>query len=269
MKKWKSLFAFLLTLAMMISLNTAVFATEESAPEDGEESSSETEEVPAWKEEKLLIEQEKETIEAEKDALEADKDELEAQLAAAEASEDAALTAQLKEQIAALKEQLFELKAQLKAVIASMQEVMRNRYTKKELEELEGIAAQLGGIDGVTPIGVNSIYLKNRDIKFDTPPVIKENRILIPVRAISEAMGAAVEWDGETKTVTIVKDNTTIVFKLTEGKVFVNDVETEIDVPGSIMNNRTMVPLRFIAEQLDIVVEWDSDTGTAILSEEE
>jgi len=75
-------------------------------------------------------------------------------------------------------------------------------------------------------------------------------------------MGAEVEWNEEEKTVTITKDDKVIVFNLTEETVYVGDVETTIDVPAEIMNNRTMIPLRFIAEQLGLKVEYNEEMQT-------
>lgn len=281
MKKTRRLLALLLALMMVLALQMTVMAVEESDPAGSDETPapevtepSETEEpmdeegVPDWKTEKQLLEDQKDAVEAEKDAVEAEKDALEAQLEAAEESGDATLVADLKAQIKALKEEMTVLKAEMKAILQQMKELVKNKYSKKELKKLEEVADELDELDDVTPMPVDTVYLEDGDVKFDTPPVIKGDRILIPVRAISEAMGADVLWDGEARTVTIVKEEITILFYIDEGTVFVNGVETEIDVPGNIMNSRTMVPLRFIAEQLGLKVIWDSETETAILSEE-
>lgn len=73
---------------------------------------------------------------------------------------------------------------------------------------------------------------------------------------------ALVEWNDEEKIVTITKGETTIKFNLAENKVYVGEDEVLLDVPAEVMNNRTMVPLRFIAEQLGLDVEWDEELGT-------
>lgn len=111
----------------------------------------------------------------------------------------------------------------------------------------------------------------NREgLEFDVQPVIKEGRTLIPVRAITEAMGAKVEYTSETGIVTITSEDGLIVilFYLNEddnGKVTVTkdgattDVTT--DVRPGIINNRTFVPLRFIAETLGLKVTHDPNTG--------
>lgn len=214
----------------------------------------------AFKEQKALIKQQKETIEALKEQLEAQKETLEAQYTQAEASGDQALIDSLNAQIDSLKEQIKACKDDMKAAINVMQDVMKGQYTAEELAQLNAIAESLSAQYGVEILPVENVLAEGGNVKFDTPPVIKEGRILIPVRAVTEAMGADVDWDQDTNTVTITKDSTTIIFDLSDGTVFVNDVQAEIDVPAEVMNNRTMVPIRFIAENLGLGVDWDSDS---------
>lgn len=111
------------------------------------------------------------------------------------------------------------------------------------------------------------IKFNNMNVKFDVPPVIKSGRTLIPVRAI-EAMGAVVLWDAELKLVTITKDDIRIFMDLKNGKVYVVDAdvafkdvktsdEVAIEAKPGMINNRTYVPLRFIAEVLGLKVDYD------------
>ena len=215
-----------------------------------------------WKAAKEVVEQEKDEIEALKDDLEDEIEALEASLEEAEAANDEAAMTELKSQLEALKLKNNEYKLQMKSKIVEMQQIMRNKYTLEELEELDEVSAALGSLENVDVIHVENVLFTTGNAKFDTPPVIKEGRTLIPVRAISEAMGATVEYDVLEKIVTITKDDKVIVFDLVEGTSFVNEIETEVDVTAEVMNNRTMVPLRFIAEQLGLTVEWDQELQT-------
>jgi hypothetical protein len=124
-------------------------------------------------------------------------------------------------------------------------------------------------LKGFTFIDGQRIKVKNKHVKFDVPPVIKGGRTLIPVRAITEAMGAEVEWDAEKYIVTITKDETVIKFYLIEGIVKVNGNEVEIDAPPGLINNRTFVPLRFIAETFGLRVGYDEKTGKIDIDEKE
>jgi len=251
----------------------ATRATIEEKTQDGlTENDSDTEEnlgesigkgkEKPWEATKAVIEQEKNTIEALKDGVEAEHDGLKLKLEEAEAAGDEAAISALKLQIEALKVTENEYKVQMKEKITLMQQVMREKYSIEELESLNKVTEELKGLENVDVIPVENIFMKNGSAKFDTPPVIKQGRTLIPVRAISEALGATVEYNADGKTVTITKDDKVIVLYLGEQKALVNGVETAIDVPAEVMNNRTMVPIRFIAEQLEFEVEWNQELQT-------
>jgi len=115
-------------------------------------------------------------------------------------------------------------------------------------------------------------FLKGRELKdricvngkfldYDVPPVIKEGRTLIPVRAVTRGLGADVDWDEETKTVTITRGEVTIMLKLDTAEYKVNGEKFIMDVPAQLICNRTFVPLRFIAQALGDAVNYDPDTG--------
>ncbi|MGD9567580.1 MAG: copper amine oxidase N-terminal domain-containing protein [Sedimentibacter sp.] len=238
--------------------------TEETEEETVEEGNGKGKNKP-WKESKAAVQLEKDEIGVLRDEVAVEMEELELQLEAAEATGDEATITALKEQLETLKAEKDEYKAQFKAKISEMQQIMKEKYTLEELTELEEVAETLESLDDVAVIPVENVLIGKGEAKFDTPPVIKEGRTLIPVRAISEAMGADVSWNAEEKTVTITKDDKVIVFNLSENKVYVDEAETTIDVPAEVMNNRTMVPLRFIAEQLGLNVEYDEEMQTIVI----
>ncbi len=93
-------------------------------------------------------------------------------------------------------------------------------------------------------------------VVFDTPPIVKNERILVPVRALCERMGATVNWDENAQTVTVTREETTIIFKIDDKVAEVNGVKYDLDVAPEIMNDRTLVPLRFVAENLEYLVVW-------------
>lgn len=107
------------------------------------------------------------------------------------------------------------------------------------------------------------VFLNGTVIRFDSDPVNKGGRILIPVRAITEGMGGEVQYDSKTQTVTITSPevDTEIVFYLATGIVKVDGKEVQIDVKPGIHNNRTYVPLRFIAETFGLKVGYNGNTG--------
>lgn len=100
----------------------------------------------------------------------------------------------------------------------------------------------------------------------DAMPYIFKDRTLVPIRFVSEAMGAEVSWNGDDKEVNIVKGRDTIVTHILSSRATLNGVLYTFDVPAMIKNNRTFVPLRFIAEMLNCDVEWDEGTYTVTIT---
>jgi len=105
-----------------------------------------------------------------------------------------------------------------------------------------------------------SIYLNGEKVILDQPPVIKNGRTLVPLRGVVEAMGATVNWYPNTETIKISTDKLYILnisLQIGSKKVKANLVTDEIDTAPMIINERTYVPLRFIAEVLGAQVNWD------------
>jgi|GEM_PF-2192578 len=92
-----------------------------------------------------------------------------------------------------------------------------------------------------------------------TAPMIISSRTLVPIRAIIEAMGGAIFWDEADRKITIQTANKTIELWVDKKDARVNGVNTTTDVPPQIINGRTMVPIRFVTENLNSGVEWDGE----------
>ena len=153
-------------------------------------------------------------------------------------------------------------------------EKVLNRGQAKKAEK----AAELGKQEGTVNQAKNwgqakkleeRIRVRGMNMKFDIPPVIKEGRTLIPVRAIMNGLGAKVEWNEETKVVTITRDDKVITLNLLTGDAAINGEAVELDVPAEIISNRTFVPLRFVAQTLGEKVNYDNDTGEIDIGEDE
>lgn len=136
---------------------------------------------------------------------------------------------------------------------------------KKEREKLLKEIMKLRKEDGDDTIPV---FIRGDEVKFDVPPVIKEGRVLIPVRAVTESLGADVDWDDETKTVTITKGQNVIKLKLESNIIVVNGKEYEIDSKAQSVNSRIVVPVRYIAMMLGMKVDWD-DSGCVIIDDDD
>lgn len=93
-------------------------------------------------------------------------------------------------------------------------------------------------------------------------PVLEDGRTLVPLRAIFEALGAEVSWDGETGTVTAVKGTTTVTIQIGSYVGWVGDTKVGLEVPPRILEGSTYVPLRFVSESFGAAVAWDGATRT-------
>ena len=106
------------------------------------------------------------------------------------------------------------------------------------------------------------VMLDGRTITFDVQPQIINDRTMVPLRAIFEALGASVDWNSKTKTVTSQKGSTKIELTINSNIMYVNNTKVTIDAPACIIDDRTLVPLRAISEAYSIEVNWDGDNKT-------
>jgi N-acetylmuramoyl-L-alanine amidase len=109
------------------------------------------------------------------------------------------------------------------------------------------------------------IQLDQTVIHSDVSPIIHKDRTLVPIRVVSENLGALVFWNAQDKSVTIRKAELTLVLQMGHLSFLANDQVLHMDVSPTIHEGRTMVPLRFISEQLGLQVGWDSATRTVSL----
>ena len=125
---------------------------------------------------------------------------------------------------------------------------------------------------------VIGVYVNGEVLDADTVPYIKNNRTLVPMRAIFEALGATVSWDDATKTAISTKDRVEITndngvdnirtvqdeVKITIGEkvLYKNGEAIELDCVAEITNDRTMVPVRAIGEAFGCTVNWNNEMKT-------
>ena len=116
----------------------------------------------------------------------------------------------------------------------------------------------------------SDIYVEvNKEVLgFDTPPILEDDRILVPMRFLFQKMGAEVEWQDATQTATATLNNEEVSFSIDNNTAKVNGIAESMDVPARMSNDRTMVPLRFLSENLGYDVQWDEETKTAAITTE-
>lgn len=110
------------------------------------------------------------------------------------------------------------------------------------------------------------VFIDGAPLVMDTPPIIDQGRTLVPLRAIFEALGAEVNWNGADQSVTAIKDDLSLYLKIGSRNAVKNGVPVVLDVPPQIVNSRTLVPLRFVGETLGADVDWVADTRTVLIA---
>ncbi|MDP4119355.1 MAG: leucine-rich repeat protein, partial [Bacillota bacterium] len=112
---------------------------------------------------------------------------------------------------------------------------------------------------------VADVFLNNAQIVFDQKPVIINNRTLVPIRKICEALDLTVDWDETSQTAIITKGSTSIKIQINSTTVYKDNKSVTIDVPAQLIGNRTLVPVRAVSELFNITVEWDSENSRVML----
>jgi iron complex transport system substrate-binding protein len=102
-----------------------------------------------------------------------------------------------------------------------------------------------------------SITVNGAPLQTDAAPYIQDGRVLVPFRALFEALGASVNWDEATRTVTGATNGTEVRLAIGSSTAYVNNNPEALDVPAAISGGRTFVPLRFVGEALGATVQWD------------
>jgi len=109
------------------------------------------------------------------------------------------------------------------------------------------------------------IEINGVDTTTDAPPVIRDGRTLVPIRAIIEAFGGKVGWDDDAKTVSLSLDGDSIKLTIDSYSAYLNGQKHSLSVAPAIIKGRTMLPIRFIAEGFNLGVAWDSDDKTVTI----
>lgn len=108
-------------------------------------------------------------------------------------------------------------------------------------------------------IGSRIVNVDNEAVIYDAAPVIRNDRTLVPIRIVTETLGGKVDWNGATKEVTLHIDGKEI--KMTVGKTL-----EKYGVAPVIIDGRTFVPVRFVADELGATIAWDDATKTVTIT---
>ncbi len=115
-------------------------------------------------------------------------------------------------------------------------------------------------------IGSNVMTVSGEDKSINPPPTVISGSTMVPVRAVSEAFGAEVEWVASTKSVIITLGDSTIILYVNSEDAMVNNESRKVSPAPQIVSGSTMLPFRFIAEALGAEVGWDGATKTITMT---
>ena len=156
-------------------------------------------------------------------------------------------------------EELGQLREAYEAHREAVKLNLRDLSAYQRLAQLHENANQYEGIKA---------FVNGTHPVFDVKPVVTSGRVLVPFRAIAEALEASVEWNEVERVVYVRKDGIEVKLIIDESTAFINDVEYTLDVPAQIMSARTMIPIRFLTEAFGAQVEWDASTQSVIIIKE-
>lgn len=111
------------------------------------------------------------------------------------------------------------------------------------------------------------VQLNGTSLSFDQEPVIENDTTLVPFRAIFEALGMDIEWNNELQTITATKDDLVLELSIGSTTASKSGELIQLSAAPTIIGERTMIPVRFIAESLGMNVEWQSDTSTVEITQ--
>lgn len=132
----------------------------------------------------------------------------------------------------------------------------------KEINEDIDEPLKVGELLKIKPIKPGktiSIEIDGNLIETDQPPYIENDRTFVPIRFIAQALNLEVHWDDDKEMALLKNEDTVIKLKSDSETLEINGENKLIDAPVNVYRGRTFVPVRFIAETLNCIVDWDPD----------
>lgn len=112
------------------------------------------------------------------------------------------------------------------------------------------------------------IWLDGKELKLDVPPEVKNERTMVPIRAVAEAIGADVEWIQEERKVVMTRAGSTVTMTLDSATATVDGRAVGMDVAPYATEGRTLIPARYVAEFFGQKVDWDGGKRQVLITED-
>jgi hypothetical protein len=113
--------------------------------------------------------------------------------------------------------------------------------------------------------GQTLVFIDAKLQQYEQPATSISGSMLVPFRAVFEALGAKVKWDGATKTVTATKGNTTIKLTVGSRDAYINGKLVRLNAAPRLINGKVMVPIRFVSEALGAKVKWNVAAQSVVI----
>ena len=110
-----------------------------------------------------------------------------------------------------------------------------------------------------------SVTIDGEELVFDVQPQIIDERTMVPMRLIFESLGAEVDFNSETSVITATAGDRKIIMQLGERMMTIDGEELMLDVPPQLVDGRSLVPVRAVAEAMLVRTYWDGESRSVIL----
>ncbi|MCL1874144.1 MAG: copper amine oxidase N-terminal domain-containing protein, partial [Clostridiales bacterium] len=126
--------------------------------------------------------------------------------------------------------------------------------------QIAALSARLGqGFRIIIFVGQKKAQVNNDPAELDSPPLLRDNRLLLPLRFIGQALHASFDWHNPSKTVTFRKGDKLVVMTVGKMNASVNGIAKPLPTPPYLSpEGRILIPARFLAETLGCKVDWDN-----------
>lgn len=115
-------------------------------------------------------------------------------------------------------------------------------------------------------IGSRIMTVNDTEIEIDSVPIIINNHVLVPIRAVMEHMETKVEWNNKNQTISVYDSNNIVHMTINSKIAYLNNKEYVLDSPPIIIDSRTFIPIRFISESLGFSVNWYESQNKIIIT---
>lgn len=113
-----------------------------------------------------------------------------------------------------------------------------------------------------------TIWLDGRELEMDVAPEVKNERTMVPIRAVAEALGADVDWVQDTQEIVMTRAGVTVTMTLNSTTAAIDGETVEMDVAPYATDGRTLIPARYVAEFFGQKVDWDGNRRQVLIEED-